>query len=75
MDDIFYDPFALMPEDTIHYVPQPQPIQGYSSGIFGWQPGLALDETRKTMYVATGAIVVLILLIAGLAVVLTLKKK
>lgn len=71
--DTNYNPYNYTPnvKEVLYGAPfKYDPITYYG----GWQPGQAIAETRKTMVYAVVAIVTLILLIGGLAVVANLKK-
>ena len=79
----FYDPF-FNPESS--YVgssfapkfaepPVPSATEQHYSGIFGWEPGMAIAETRKTMqYVVFGVIGIIIIIAVLIGLMVLLKK-
>ena len=81
----FYDPFfnpessyagsALAPKFAEPPIKSATPTEQHYSGIFGWEPGMAIAETRKTMmYLVFGAVGI-ILMIAVLIAIMTIVKK
>jgi len=79
----FYDPF-FNPEssyvggaNTPKFAEAPAPSateEQHYSGIFGWSPGMAIAEGRKTMQFVVFGVIGIIVLIAVLIAIMTFLK-